>query len=278
MPSIAANAADAIAGKGIESPFRPFTVVEGDAAGGMVLVCDHAGNALPPGYGTLGLPATEFSRHIGFDPGAAAVTRELARRLGAPALLANFSRLLIDANRGPDDPTLIMRISDGTIIAGNARIDAGERQARIARFHAPYHAAIAAMVDRALASGRPPIIVSMHSFTPIWRGQPRPWHAGVLSDTDRRLAAALLAALRGEEGLVIGDNEPYAGGLANDTMDRHGTQRGLANAIIEIRQDLVSDAAGADAWAGRLAAPLAEINRGSQLHEIVRTAAATGLP
>ena len=255
-------------------PFQPLAVIDGDVSGGLLLVCDHAGKALPAEYGDLGLPAGEFVRHIAYDPGAAAVTIGLAAALHAPAVLANFSRLLIDANRGEDDPTLIMRVSDGTIIPGNARIGEAERMRRIARYHAPYHAAIDALIDRALAARRPPILVSIHSFTPIWRGTPRPWHAGVLSDdNDMRLALPLLAALRAESGLVVGDNEPYAGGLTGDSMDRHGIQRGLANAIIEIRQDLISDAAGAAAWVGRVAPVVAEINRELSLHAVQRQAA-----
>jgi predicted N-formylglutamate amidohydrolase len=248
--------------------FRPFTVIEGDVTAGIVLVCDHAGRDLPERYGDLGLPPTEFHRHIAYDPGAGAVTAGLARRLNAPAVTANFSRLLIDANRGEDDPTLIMRVSDGTIIPGNARVDAAERATRIRAFHAPYHAALAGVIDRALAAGRPPLVVSIHSFTPVWRGKLRPWHAGVLSDRDRRLAAALLAALRADAALVVGDNEPYAGGLANDSMDRHGEQRGLANAIIEIRQDLIADETGIAAWVARLAPVLAAINRSADLHTV----------
>ncbi len=250
-------------------PFEPFTVIDGDVGGGLLLVCDHAGKALPAEYGDLGLPAGEFARHIAYDPGAAAVTTGLAAALHAPAVMATFSRLLIDANRGEDDPTLVMRVSDGTIIPGNARIGEAERARRIARYHAPYHAAIDAVVDRALAARRPPIVVSIHSFTPIWRGTPRPWHAGVLSDpADMRFPLPLLAALRAEAGLVVGDNEPYAGGLTGDSMDRHGIQRGLANAIIEIRQDLISDAAGAAAWVARLAPVLADINRDPELHAV----------
>jgi predicted N-formylglutamate amidohydrolase len=246
--------------------FRPFTVIDGDPASGFVLVCDHAGNGLPARYGDLGLPASEFHRHIAYDPGAGAVTAGLAERLNAPAVLATFSRLLIDANRGADDPTLIMRLSDGTIIPGNARVDAAERALRVATLHAPYHAAVAAAIERALDPGRPPILVSMHSFTPVWRGKPRPWHAGVLAAVDRRLATVLLAALRTDASLVIGDNEPYAGGLDNDSMDTHGDQRGLANAIIEIRQDLIADATGIAVWVDRLAPLLADINRVEALH------------
>ncbi len=246
--------------------FIPFTVIDGDPTCGIVLVCDHAGNGVPPRYGDLGLPPSEFHRHIAYDPGAGAVTRGLAARLGAPAVLANFSRLLIDANRGADDPTLIMRLSDGTIIPGNARVDAAERAVRTETLHAPYHQAVAAAIERALLAGRPPIMVSMHSFTPVWRGKPRPWHAGVLWSVDRRLATLLLAALRADASLVIGDNEPYAGGLDNDSMDTHGEQRGLANAIIEIRQDLIADEAGIAGWVNRLASLIADVNRIEALH------------
>jgi predicted N-formylglutamate amidohydrolase len=250
--------------------FAPFTVIAGDPASGIVLVCDHAGNRLPARYAALGLPASEFHRHIAYDPGAGAVTTGLAARLNAPAVLANFSRLLIDANRGEDDPTLIMRLSDGTIVPGNASVDDAERQARIAGLHAPYHAAVAATIDRAMATAGPPIIVSVHSFTPVWRGKPRPWHAGVLSGADRRLADPLLAALRRDTAMVVGDNEPYAGGLANDTMDRHGIRRGLPNAIIEIRQDLISEGTGVAAWVERLTPILADINRMAGMHAAIQ--------
>ena len=172
------------------------------------------------------------------------MTRALARRLGAPAVLSTFSRLLIDANRGEDDPTLIMRLSDGAIVPGNAAVDAAERARRIARFHAPYHAAIDAAIERAIAAGSPPALVSIHSFTPVWRGHARPWHAGVLWDGDPRFAVPLIEALRADPALVVGDNEPYSGALANDTMYRHGTERGLAHALVEIRQDLIADEAG----------------------------------
>ena len=248
--------------------FPPFTLIEGDPGCGLLLVCDHADNRLPPEYGGLGLPATEFARHIAYDPGAAAVTRMLASRLGAPAVLSTFSRLLIDANRGEDDPTLIMRLSDGAVVPGNAAADADERARRIARFHAPHHAAVDAALDRAIATGRVPAIVSVHSFTSIWRGSPRPWHAGVLWDKDPRLAVPLIEALRADPSLVVGDNEPYAGALLNDTMHRHGTVRGLAHALVEIRQDLIGDDAGAAAWAGRLAAIFVGLNRDPEVHVV----------
>ena len=248
--------------------FLPFTLIEGDPGCGLLLVCDHAENRLPPEYGGLGLPATEFARHIAYDPGAAAVTKLLAIRLGAPAVLSTFSRLLIDANRGEDDPTLIMRLSDGAVVPGNAAVDGAEWARRIGQFHAPYHAAIDAALQRANATGRVPAIVSMHSFTPVWRGRQRPWHAGILWDKDPRLAVPLIDALRADPALVVGDNEPYAGALFNDTMHRHGTVRGLAHALVEIRQDLIGDEPGAMVWAERLAAILAGLNRDPEVHVV----------
>ncbi len=245
----------------------PFVRMEGDPATGYLLLCDHASNHVPAGY-ELGLPASEMRRHIAYDPGAEAVTLALAGRLHAPAVLSTFSRLLIDANRGGDDPTLVMRLSDGAIVPGNARVDAEERARRIRRFHAPYHAAISAAIDEAMRAGFPPALVSIHSFTPVWRGKQRRWHAGVLWDQDPRLALPLIDGLAADGALVVGDNEPYAGALANDTMYRHATRRGLAHALIEIRQDLIADAAGAVAWAERLEAIFRTLAGIPGLHEI----------
>ena len=227
--------------------------IRGGATPGLLLLCDHASNALPPEYVTLGLPAHELERHIAFDIGTAAVTRQLALLLGAPAVLSRYSRLLIDLNRGLDDPTLIMRLSDGAVIPGNRTLDTAERAARISRFYAPYHAAITASIDASLASGIAPSLLSLHSFTPAWKGVPRPWHAAVLWDTDPRLAQPLLQALRAEPGLIIGDNEPYSGELEGDTLWQHGTRRNLPHAIVEIRQDLITTTEGQTAWAHRLA-------------------------
>lgn len=206
-------------------------------------MCDHASNAVPPGYGTLGLPEAEFKRHIASDIGAGDLTLALAAEFEAPALLGIWSRLLIDLNRGPDDPTLVMKISDGALIPGNARADAAEIAHRIATYHAPYHAAIEAEIVASMAAGFRPALVSMHSFTPVWRGDPRPWEIGILWDRDDRLAKPLIAAFEAA-GLVTGDNEPYDGALEGDTLWTHATSRGLPNVLIEVRQDLIADAAG----------------------------------
>jgi predicted N-formylglutamate amidohydrolase len=231
-------------------------VIAGDPACGLVIICDHARNTIPAEYGSLGLPPGEMERHIAYDIGVEGVTRGLARRIGAPAVLGRFSRLLIDPNRGLDDPTLIMRLSDGAVVPGNATIDEEERARRIARFYHPYDEAIAATIAAARKAGVEPAILSIHSFTPVWKGVPRPWHAGILWKEDGRFAAPLLAALASDPQLVVGDNEPYSGGLTGDTMDRHATRNGLPDALVEIRQDLIAEEAGIAEWVERLAGVL----------------------
>lgn len=233
-----------------------YATLSGTAASGALIVCDHASNALPFEYGTLGLAPEQLQRHIAWDIGAEAVARHVANALEAPAVFTCHSRLLIDCNRGIDDPTLIMRLSDGAIVPGNRVLTASERQHRIDRYYAPYHREIARLIDGALQAQQPPVIVSIHSFTDVWRGSKRPWHCGVLWDKDPRLAYILLQGLRREEGLVAGDNEPYSGRLKGDCLWQHGTQRGLAQAIIEVRQDLIAEDNGQREWAARIASLL----------------------
>jgi predicted N-formylglutamate amidohydrolase len=236
---------------------QPVETIPGDPACGLLLLCDHASNAVPPDLADLGVARPHFERHIAYDIGAAAVTRSLARRLGAPALLTTFSRLIIDPNRGRTDPTLVMRLSDGAIVPGNARIGPSGVAERLARFYDPYDRAIDAAVEAAMEAGAPPAIVTVHSFTPAWRGVARPWQVGILWDRDDRLAAPLIEGLRADPaGFTVGDNQPYGGGLPGDTIDRHALARGLPNALIEIRQDLIGDEAGAEEWAARFAALL----------------------
>lgn len=236
--------------------FASHYVVPGDRGRGVLLVCDHARNALPERYGTLGLPDSEFQRHIAYDIGVEQVTTRLAGRLGVPAVLSCFSRLLIDPNRGEKDPTLIMELSDGAVVPGNAGIPREEREFRLNNFHRPYHRAISAEIDAAVAHGTPPVLVSIHSFTPAWKGVPRPWHIGFLWDDDRRFSDLFIAAMEAEGGLCVGDNEPYAGGLEGDCMDVHAVKRGLPHTLIEIRQDLISEEAGIEEWTDRLARAL----------------------
>jgi len=256
--------------------FAAFERIAGDAETGLILICDHASNAIPPAYGSLGLPPDELERHIGYDIGAAGVTRRLAATLGCPAVLSRFSRLLIDPNRGEDDPTLVMRLSDGAIVPGNRHADASEVERRLDLFHRPYHAAIEAEIGAMLAAGVVPAIFSMHSFTPVWRGVPRPWHAAVLWDSDPRFNLELIAALEAPGDLIVGDNEPYDGALRNDCLYRHATTRGLAGTLLEVRQDLIADAAGQEAWAARLAGVLPDILARPALHEIAFHGSRTG--
>jgi predicted N-formylglutamate amidohydrolase len=209
-----------------------------------LIICDHASNVIPPDLGTLGLQPAQLSQHIAYDLGAADIARGLATRLDCPAILSGFSRLVIDPNRGLDDPTLVMKLSDGEIIQGNADVDVYRNkrafQDRVDRFYQPYHDAIAAALDRATASGVNPIILSVHSFTPVWKGEERPWHGAILWDQDDRLRNHMMRYFSALPDIIFGDNEPYSGRLKNDCLYRHATSRGLAHGIIEIRQDLAT--------------------------------------
>lgn len=230
----------------------PFEIVRPLPSGTPLLfVCDHASSALPPAYGFLGLDQALFRTHIASDIGAAVVTRELAEAFGAPAILARWSRLLIDLNRGPDDPTLIMKLSDGSVIPGNVTADESETTQRISDFHGPYHKAVEAEIAALRGMGQVPVIVSMHSFTPVWRDVARPWEIGILWDRDGRLARPLIEEFK-RDGFVVGDNEPYDGELENDCLYRHGTMLGLPHVLIEMRQDLIGDDAAARAMAIRI--------------------------
>ncbi len=230
--------------------FIPVETVNPDAPPGLLIIADHAAADLPPGYGDLGLDPGAFERHIAYDIGTAGLTRALSARLNATALLAGFSRLLIDPNRGEDDPTLVMKISDGAIIPGNRRVDTVETERRLDLCYRPYHAAIEAQIARTPR----PAVLSVHSFTPQLQGRPpRPWHVGVLWGSDEGSARRFMALLRRDPDLCVGENEPYLGGNPGETLDQHVFHRGLPNLLIELRNDLIADEAGQIAWADRLA-------------------------
>ncbi len=252
----------------------PFESISGDPQSRLLLICDHASNAVPPEYANLGLPAAQFERHIAWDIGAADATRRLAAHFNAPAVLGGFSRLLIDANRGDDDPTLVMRLSDGAIIPGNVAVDEAEVERRRVRFWRPYRQAVTSALERLLAMGQTPVIVSIHSFTPVWRSVERPWQMAVLWDGDARIAAPLITALRAA-GVVVGDNEPYDGALEGDTLHENGTARGIPHVLVEFRQDLVADLAGVAAWADRLAMALTPVLALQETHMITHQASRT---
>ncbi|WP_371055377.1 N-formylglutamate amidohydrolase [Rhodosalinus sp. K401] len=232
--------------------YHPFHVHGAARESRWLVTCDHAANTVPESVngGCLGLPAEEMARHIAYDPGAAGLSRALADSLGAPAILSNFSRLVIDPNRGEDDPTLLMKLYDGTIIPANRRADAAEVERRLDLFHRPYHAALAG-----LAARRPDtVIVAIHSYTRQLRGRPpRPWHVGVLHGHDRRLADPMIARLMAEPDLCVGRNQPYGGHLPGDSIARHALAEGRLNVLIELRNDIIRTEAEQRGWAARLA-------------------------
>jgi predicted N-formylglutamate amidohydrolase len=232
----------------------PVTVYKENGSSPLVLVADHAGNAVPRALGRLGLSEAELSRHIAYDIGIASVARGLADTLAATLIAQNYSRLIIDCNRPPGVATSIPQISELTPIPGNMNLTAAEKDARARAIFWPYHTRIEAELERRRQAGRPTALVALHSFTPVFKGEARPWQVSLLYHRDPRLAHALMALLRKEPGLVVGDNEPY---VVSDTTDYtipvHGERRGLPHALIEIRQDLIADATGQRQWAALLA-------------------------
>ncbi|HEV7414744.1 MAG TPA: N-formylglutamate amidohydrolase [Tianweitania sediminis] len=254
-----------------------FERIDGDWSRGLLLLADHAGRAVPGDYADLGLTAREFDRHIAYDIGVANVTRGLAAALEVPAVLCPFSRLLVDPNRGHDDPTLIRQLYDGTIVPGNYPLSQEERERRLERFYRPYHRAVAQAVEQvSQASGKAPFLFSVHSFTPVMQGQERPWHVGILWDKDDRVARPLMEMLAADPVLCVGDNEPYAGALRGDTLYQHATVKGYAHALIEIRQDLLATEAGCMEWIGRLVPILEQLNSMSDLHRVQHFGSKTG--
>ena len=235
------------AAPGAGGPF--FETVNAEGAAPVLLLCDHASNFIPSEWAALGLDEAHLARHIAWDIGAAEVTRQLARSLDAPAILSHFSRLLVDPNRQPGVESLIPEQVDGVTIPGNLGLSAVEKERRLATFHRPYHQAVEQALDRLAARGPGPAVISVHSFTPVMEGVERPWQVAILWNTDPRLPQPLIGRLR-DEGLMVGDNEPYSGRhIHGYTMQHHADPRGLANVLIELRQDLIDTRHGAAEWA-----------------------------
>ena len=235
-----------------------------------LLTSDHYGRLIPRSLGDLGLPAGELTRHIAWDPGIAGVANALSKDIDAHLIAQRYSRLVIDCNRPPDAPSSIPRISEATVIPGNEGIARDAAQARREAIFEPYHRRIAEVIDRRLCDGVPTVLVSLHSFTPVYAGIARPWHIGTLYHRDTRLPPLLLKWLRAEPDLVVGDNEPYAVSDETDyTIPVHGEARGLMNTGIEIRQDLIADPAGQRQWADRLARIFGEIETELRARELI---------
>jgi predicted N-formylglutamate amidohydrolase len=229
---------------------QPFTIENPGGAGRVLVVVDHASNRFPPRWGDLGLPPEERERHIAWDPGALPVAREMSRLLDAPLIAGTMSRLILDVNRPAESPSLAPKLSETTEIPGNVALSPVDRAERIAAIHIPYHDAL----DRLIAETAPLAVIAVHTFTPVYRGVPRPLHVGILFDRDERLGRGMIEALSREEELVVRANEPYS--PADEvyyTLERHAVARGLLNAMIEIRNDEVARADDQRRWATRLA-------------------------
>jgi predicted N-formylglutamate amidohydrolase len=247
----------------------PFERLNDESTLPLVLFCDHAGDKVPATLDGLGLDSAVFKLHIAFDIGAAEVTRRLSARLGATAVLAGYSRLVIDCNRQPGDPTAIPEISDNIPIPANTGLDESAKVARTEQFFWPYHHAVSNAIDHLWRLGTPPALLSVHSFTPSLNGQDREWDVGVLWNRDPRLADRFLFKLAEHPGrLRVGDNEPYSGKEIAYSLNLHGGAAGLPHCAVEIRQDLVDTDEGCGRWAGILADVLADCIGDPYLHQV----------
>ena len=251
----------------------PVTVHNENGLSPFVIVADHAGNSMPRALGRLGVPDTECERHIAWDIGIAEMARLVADALDATLVQQNYSRLVIDCNRAPGSETSIPDISELTAVPGNVGLSEGRKAARVRDIFRPYHDRIETELDRRRQAGRPATLIAMHSFTPVFMGVARPWHAGVLYNRDPRFAHLLMALLKREAGLVVGDNEPYSVTDASDyTIPVHGERRGLHHVAIEVRQDLIADDNGQRTWGRRLARLLPQAYQELVVAEALRPA------
>jgi predicted N-formylglutamate amidohydrolase len=238
-----------------------FTVDGENGASPFVIVADHAGRRMPKRLGHLGLADAELDRHIAWDIGAGAVACLIGKALDAIVIRQTYSRLVVDCNRRPRTPTSILEVSELTPVPGNVGLSEGDKRARVREIFKPYHDRIAQELDRRRESARPPILIGVHSFTPVFKSVERSWHVGVLYNRDARIARILLELLRREAGLIVGDNEPYSVSDDSDyTIPVHGEERGLHHVALEIRQDLIAEDAGQRKWAALLARLLRQVN------------------
>jgi predicted N-formylglutamate amidohydrolase len=258
-----------------ESSGPPVVVVNETGRAPFVLLCEHASRLLPKGYASLGLPAAEFDRHIAWDIGAAEMATRVACLLDAPLFLAGYSRLLIDLNRPPGSRSSIPEVSEATLIPGNVGLDPSEARHRRDLWFEPFQEAVAAHLDARL--GQPTAVVGIHTFTPVFNGVARPWHAGVLFGEADEFGLELASAIEATCGCVVGRNEPYRIDIDNDyTVPVHGDARGLAAALIEVRQDLVTHVFAIDRWSRILAGALAAVAHLVGTEETYRRASMRG--
>ncbi len=237
----------------------PYAVINPDGTSPYLLLCEHASNRIPRALGDLGLPEAERRRHIAWDIGVSALSQHLSRALDAPLFMANYSRLVIDCNRPLHAPSAIPEVSETTEIPGNLNLTEAERRQRVDALFTPFTEAVARRLDRLQAEGKRPIVVGVHSFTPVYFGRQRPWHAGVLYGKAMDFGRTLIRALQADAGLTVGDNQPYNIHPDEDyTVPVHADARGLAGALIEVRHDLIDTLSGVGEWGERLTRCLAE--------------------
>lgn len=256
---------------GADDP-APFVVLREHGRAPALIVCDHASRAFPRRLERLGLPELATWQHIAWDIGAGELARGLSAALDAPAVLAGYSRLVVDCNRDPDDPEAIRTESDGCPIPGNRNLTPRDRDVRLASLFDPYHECVAAMLAGFRARGTIPLVVAVHTFTPRMAGQDRPWHIGVLWDRDESNARRLIDGLRGVEGILVGDNQPYSGRHPSDyTIDRHAERAGLPHVCIELRQDQCESPAGTERWIRLLSGLIGRMLGDPGVHRLLQT-------
>ena len=248
----------------------PYMVYNEGGSARVLLVADHASRLFPAAMNQLGLADWVLEKHVAWDIGSDILTRFLADMLDAPAILAGFSRLIVDPNRKLDDPTAFVEISDGITIPGNLELSEEDKQLRVQSFFEPYHGAITQRLEAFRSDGIVPALISVHTCTPVFAQVVRPWHIGIMWDKDPRIALPMMEKLREMEGVCFGDNEPYSGRHTHDfTIDNHAEPAGLPHVGIEVRQDLVNDNEGARKWAGILAASLTPALADPDLYRIL---------
>jgi predicted N-formylglutamate amidohydrolase len=248
----------------------PFVVLREHGAAPALIVCDHASRAFPKGMNRLGLPELPTWQHIAWDIGAGELARGLSSALDAPAVLAGYSRLIVDCNRRPDDPEAFRKESDGWMIPGNQSLTEFDRRVRLGCLFDPYHECVAAMLAGFRARSVVPLIVSVHTFTPAMAGQDRPWHIGVLWDKDEPNARRLMRGLSTIDGIVLGDNQPYSGKHPSDyTIDHHAEQSGLPHVCMEVRQDQIESPAGMERWVRVLSRLIGEMLGDPAVHRLL---------
>lgn len=242
-------------------------IINPNGKANIILVSEHASNYISPKFNNLGLDAEQLKLHIAWDIGIGAVTKNLSEMLNAPAVLARFSRLLIDANRGLDQDGLIPTISDGHQIKDNQNLSEDDIQHRVKTFYNPFHEATDQIIKNRQDAEQAPIILNMHSFTPVMNGEQRPWHCGMLWNKDPRVASALQSRLE-KRGYNVGDNHPYSGQQLNHTMNTHGTNHGFPHVNIEIRQNEIDSEAGVQKWSEILTEVILEVRELPEMSNI----------